>query len=365
MKIGFVAEPYEESHASGMGFVVSELFKNMLVQGAEHEFTVYSTKPVSKDFIPGTYRFVQLPSGFIKKLLWFYRMPDEVDVLLFVAPLLPLIVSRKIHPIIICQELASQKIRPEGFVDTVFAFVRDHILMLWCIRRAAIIVAASEATRRDLREFYRVPENKMEVVYDGYQDLSRFAAEAPAIAESLKPYFFFAGKVKYRKNVHGIAAAFVEFKKRTRAPAHLIIAGDYGGAYYDHIMKTLYEAGVEKDVHFVGYISGPQLYAYYKNALAVMFPSFNEGFGMPTIEAMSVGTPVITSNISSMAEAAGDAALLVDPYDTAHMAGAMERIYTDKAVCEELRAKGYERAKQFSWPKAAREFLAIVTRYAY
>lgn len=365
MRIGFVAEPYEERHASGMGFVISELLTNMLAQGAEHEFVVYSTKLVSKEFIPGTYRTVRLPGGFLRKLMWFRRMPREVDALLFVAPLLPLIPPKGIRSIVICQELASQKIRPQGVRETLFAFVRDRVCMPLCIRRAEVIVAASEATRSDLRKYYGVPEQKMKVIYDGYQDLARYAADAPRVAEAHAPFFFFAGKVKYRKNVHGIAAAFAEFKKRTGAPAHLVIAGDYGpGEYYDRIMRSLREAGAESDVHFVGYTSGHQLYAYYKNALAVVFPSINEGFGMPIIEAMSVGTPVITSNISSMAEAAGDAALLVNPHDAGDIARAMERLYADGALREELRKKGSERAKQFSWPKAAREFLAVLKRHA-
>lgn len=360
MRIGFVAEPYEESHASGMGFVVSELLTHMLAQGAKHEFVVYSTKPVSHDFILGDYRTVQLPRGFLRKLFWFSRMPHEVDALLFVAPLLPLIVPKAIRPIIICQELASQKIRPAGIREIAFAFVRDRVLMPLCLQRAAVIAAASEATRHDLRLFYRVPESKMQVVYDGFQDLSRFEVDAPQIDQALKPYFFFAGKVKYRKNVHSIVSAFIEFKKRTGAPAHLVIAGDYGGEYYEKIVRQLREADIESAIHFVGYASGPQLYSFYKQALAVVFPSINEGFGMPIIEAMSVGTPVITSNISSMAEAAGNAALLVDPHDARDIARAMEQIYADTALREKLRKKGYERAKQFSWPKAARELLSLV-----
>src|SRR3989344_5807477 len=97
MIIGFVAEPYEEKNASGMGFVVSELLKNLLKQGGEHEFTVYSSKSVNKGFIPGDYSVVQLPRGFIRKLWWFWRIPCGIDVLLFVAPLLPLVVPKYTH----------------------------------------------------------------------------------------------------------------------------------------------------------------------------------------------------------------------------------------------------------------------------
>lgn len=360
MRIGFVAEPYEERNASGMGFVVSELLREMLTQGKGHEFTVYSSKPVSNEFISGSYRYVRLPAGFFQKIWWFSRMKREVDVLLFIAPMLPLVLPKGIRPVVICQELASQNIRPEGVVEPLFAFVRDQLLMRICLRRAERIAAASHATRKDIEKHYPFASKKVTVIYDGYQDLTRFASTAPHVDEALKPYFFFAGKVKYRKNVHGIVEAFAAFKKRTHAPVKLIVAGDYGGEYHERIMRTLREAGVERDAHFVGYISGAQLYSYYKHALAVTFPSINEGFGMPIIEAMSLGTPVITSKISSMAEAAGDAALLVDPHDTDDIARAMQRIYTDQGFRDHLIAKGYVRSKEFSWPKAAKEFLALI-----
>src|SRR3989344_1321641 len=359
MKIGFVAEPYEEHNASGMGFVVSELLKNMLTQGTSHEFVIYSTSPIDRNFIPGTYRTVRLPRGFIRKIFWFFWMPREIDALLFVAPLLPLLIPRSVRPIVICQELASQKIRPNGFTETLFAFIRDRVLMPLCIRRAKVIIAASDATRRDLQKFYGVPEQKLKVIYDGYQDLSRYAADAPTIDKALTPFFFFAGKVKYRKNVHGIVSAFIDFKKRTKVSVQLVIAGDYGGEYYEEIMKTLHEAEMEREVHFIGYTSGSKLYAYYKDALAVVFPSINEGFGMPIIEAMSVGTPVITSNISSMAEAAGNAALLVDPFDVSDISRAMEHIFYDTGLRAKLIEKGYVQAKKFSWEKTAKEYMYV------
>lgn len=360
MRIGFVAEPYEETNASGMGFVVSELLRELLRQGNAHDFVAYSSKRIRQEFISGTYRYVQLPRGFVNKMRWFYRMPQEVDVLLFIAPLLPLVLPRSIRPIMICQELGSQKIAPGTLKEKLFAFVRDQVFMRLSLRRAALVVAASEATRQDLLHFYRLDPTKVVVVYDGYQDLSRYASEAKPVDTSIKPYFFFAGKVKHRKNVHGIAKAFVEFKKCTRAPAHLVIAGDYGGQYYHDIERVLRAGGVWDSTHFVGYTSGPALYSYFKEALAVTFPSINEGFGMPIIEAMSLGTPVITSKISSMAEAAGSAAILVDPHNTSDIAAAMERVWESESLRAELREKGLERAKNFSWPKAAREILTLV-----
>lgn len=360
MRVGFVAEPYEETHASGMGYVVRELLRHLPDADPESEFVVYSSQPVKTEYVPRPFTNVLIPKGFLGKFFFFFRLRKEIDVLLFVAPLLPLVVPRSVKTVIICQELASQKIHPKGVSARLSAFVRDRVLMPLALSRAVKVIAASEATRKDILQFYTVSAEKVPVIYDGFQDLSRFASEASGDDKQSQPYFFFAGKVKYRKNVHGIVSAFIAFKKRTNAPTHLVIAGDYGGDYYEHMQRELVANGLVEHVHFIGYVTGAQLYGLYKNALAFVFPSINEGFGMPPIEAMSLGTPVITSNISSMAEVAGEAALLVDPYDLNDIARAMERIHADAALRADLVRRGFERVKMFSWPKAAYAYIELL-----
>jgi glycosyltransferase involved in cell wall biosynthesis len=360
MKIGFVAEPYEESNASGMGYVVLELLRYLPQADTDSEFIVYSSRPVRSEYLPRSFKNVLIPQGFMGKLMFFLRLKEEVDVLLFVAPLLPLIVRRSMASVIICQELASQKIQPSGLRARVEAYIRDQVLMPMTLARARKVIAASEATKIDLLKFYRIPEEKIVVVYDGFQNVSVFAADSKPEGKRPYSYFFFAGKVKYRKNVHGIVTAFIAFRRKTESDMHLVIAGDYGGEYYERIVNEVQKAGLSDIVHFVGYASGVTLYDLYKNAFAFVFPSINEGFGMPPIEAMSLGVPVITSNISSMAEVAGDAALLVDPFEVADIARAMERMYSDEAFRNDLIQKGYIRVSIFSWPKAAAAYCEII-----
>lgn len=359
MRIGFVAEPYEEHGASGMGYFIRELLVAFLKEKQGHEFVVYASRPMHKEFVPGTYRTVSIPRNFVAKLWWFSRMKKDVDVLFFVVPLLPLIVPRGIRAIPICQELANLKFPPEHVSEKAFAFVRDRLLIPTCFARTEKIVAASEATKEDIVRFYGIPRENITVVPDGFQDLTPFASTAPSIDEAHKPYFFFAGKVKPRKNVHGIVSAFIRFKKRTGTDCKLLIAGSASGRYYEHIRQELGNNGLLGEVYFLGYVTNPHLYALYKNALACVYPSLNEGFGMPILEAMSLGTPVITSAISSLPEVAGGAALLVDPFDVEDISRAMEKLYSDPALRANLIQKGLARAKMFSWTKAADAYIDL------
>lgn len=360
MRIGFVAEPYEEKNASGMGYVILELMREF-AQEEKHEFIFYSSRPIDRALVPGTFTNVSIPKGFLQKLLFLYRLNDAPDVLIFMVPMMPLIV-RNTKAIPMCQELASQKIVPKGMRERLFAFARDQILMRISLARARHVIAASEATKKDLMHFYGISAERITVSYDGFQSLEVYKNESVQVDEKLKPYFFFIGKVKYRKNVHGIVSAFIQFKKRVVSNCQLVIAGDYGGPYYEKIQHEINKSGFKDDMHFVGYTIKGALYAYYKDALACVFPSINEGFGMPIVEAMSLGTPVITSNISSMAEVADDAALLVDPHSVADISRAMERMYSDEKLRTDCIAKGHERAKMFSWPKAAREYIAVAEK---
>ncbi|MCX6787564.1 MAG: glycosyltransferase family 1 protein [Candidatus Kaiserbacteria bacterium] len=362
MKIGFIAEPYEESGASGMGYLILELMRNLPVVGKEHDFTIYSSKPIRKDLVSVPVRNIIIPPSLLGKLFWFMTTREDIDVLLFVTPLLPLWLPKRIKTVVICPELGSQKITPGTFMGKFIAFVRDQILMPVCLARAIKIISISQATKEDIRTYYHIPNDKIEVIYIAFQDLSNYALRAPDLPKEQKPFFFFTGRVKPRKNVHTIVSAFIQFRKSFGINCKLVIAGKSGGEYRASMVEELTKNALEKEVFFVGYISTEHLCAYYKNAVALVFPSLNEGFGMPVVEAMSLGTPVITSNVSSLPEAAGDAAILVNPHNVDEICQAMEMVFTDTILRETLIKKGYEQAKKFSWTKTANEYLILLEK---
>lgn len=359
MKVGFVVEPYEESHASGMGYATLETMRHLPLAIPEHEFVFFSSKPISLEFLPRGSRNELMPRGFLKQFFWFRNLRKHtVDVLLFVAPLLPLWINPGIKTIVLCKDLASYVMGAASIGEQVKIFIRDRVLMPTTLKRATWVATPSQATKDDLVRLYTLSPQKVRVTYEGVQDFSDCPEES--INLSLVPYFFFASKVKPRKNVHGIARAFVMFKQKTKAPCRLVLSGDAGGPYLEEVKKILRDGGVEKDVHFVGYVTKGQLRAWFTHAVAFVYASLSEGFGMPIIEAMSLGAPVITANISSMAEVAGEAALLVDPHKPKQIAEAFERLYTDEALRVQLRTKGLARAKLFSWSSVAAEYATLI-----
>ena len=278
MKIGFIAEPYEETGASGMGYMILELLKHLPVVAKGHEFTIYSSTPINKTLVHVPVRNVIVPSSLIDKLLWFLRTKEDLNVLLFVAPLLPLVLPRRIKPVIICPELGSQNITPGTLKGKCIAFIRDYILMPISLSRAAAIIAISQATKVDIIQHYNVPEEKIRVIYVGYQDLTRFRGTMSYIDKKMQPYFFFTGRVKHRKNVHNLVSAFITFKKRTNADCKLVIAGKTGGPYQQVMLSELERHNLQQDVFFVGYLSPEMLCAHYIHALAFVFPSLNETY---------------------------------------------------------------------------------------
>jgi glycosyltransferase involved in cell wall biosynthesis len=228
--------------------------------------------------------------------------------------------------------------------------------------RAAHILTISEATKRDVVALLGTAEEKVTAIPLGV-DLAAFFPQAGAgRAEALKdhygisqPYVLYVGKLEPRKNLPVLIEAF--FAIAAGFPNHqLVIAGNPGWDY-QAIYGTAARSPVSRRVHFPGFIAETDLPALYAAADLFVYPSSYEGFGFPVLEAMACGTPVITSNVSSLPEVAGEAALLVDPLDSAALAAAMRQALADPTMRQELRARGLEQARHFTWEETARRTL--------
>lgn len=234
------------------------------------------------------------------------------------------------------------------------------------VRRADYLLADSLSTKHDLIELLGIPEERVTVVYAGYDP--RFHPQAQAKDRAVHeqygirgPYILGLGTLQPRKNFCTLVRAYNQLVYEHHIPHKLVIGGGKGWLYND-ILTTTQELGLEERVVFPGFVADEHLPALYRGAELFAFPSLYEGFGIPILEAMGCGTPVVTSNTSSLPEVAGDAALCVDPQDSAALADAIWQVLSDDTLRQTLRQRGLERVKLFTWEKAAIALLEVYRR---
>jgi len=234
------------------------------------------------------------------------------------------------------------------------------------VESADQVIAVSHATRNDLLELLSADPKKVAVVHSGVSPECRplDPAEVELRRREIglpERFILFVGTLEPRKNIPGLLRAFAPVWKEHRIP--LVLAGQKGWLY-EEIFKVLSELDLGGRVIFAGHIPPAQLVYYYNCADLLVLPSLYEGFGLPVLEAMACGTPVIVSNSSSLPEIAGEAALAVSPEDVDGLAAAMDRLLTDEALRQHLIHLGLQRAALFSWERTARETLEIYRRAA-
>jgi glycosyltransferase involved in cell wall biosynthesis len=225
-------------------------------------------------------------------------------------------------------------------------------------RQAGRIITLSRASARDIARLLGVPLDKVAVVPAAPRDVFRRAPDPRAVEEVQRCYgrfFLSVGVLAPQKNLERVLRAFAQVRDGT---TRLVLAGRPAGAYADAVLRPLArELDVAERVVFAGATDDETLRTLYHAAVALVYPSLGEGFGLPIVEAMACGCPVITSRVSSMPEVAGDAALLVDPRAVTALAGALERLLAEPALRADLAARGRARATFFTWDKAARQTL--------
>jgi glycosyltransferase involved in cell wall biosynthesis len=237
---------------------------------------------------------------------------------------------------------------------------------------ATRIIADSEATCLDLIRHYHIQEHKITVVYPGC-DRSLAPVTDRELLTSVRAryrlahsYLLYVGTLHPRKNLVRLIEAFAFLTasldaetKDGASPLQLVLAGQKGWLY-DDILAQVRKLGLTERVRLTGYLPPADLPALLSGARAFVFPSLYEGFGLPVLEAMACGTPVICSNVSSLPEVAGDAALLVDPLDVDALAAALEQVVVDPELRRALVERGFRQAARFSWRRCARETLQVL-----
>ena len=361
MKIGIDARPLSYQ-LTGIGFYLKSLLDELQAIDQTRHYVLISNKGIDYDI--KNPKWSKQEGGCAKKLMSTVWMQSFLPVLarrleldVFWGPRhhLPVFLPPDIKKIVTIHDVVHL-LFPETM--SLPNLLIERMLMRLSLASADRIVAVSNATREEIIQRYPVKAARVRAVHSGVPQMA-----APARDERLpgfllaEKYFLFVGTLEPRKNFERIFKAF----ERIDAPAqgiHLVITGASGWKNQTFI-RMLESHPLRPYVHFTGYVSRRALGQLYEKALGLVFPSLYEGFGFPILEAMSSGTPVITSNSSAMREIAGDAALLVDPRDIGQIARAMEQLISDAGLRNALIQRGGRRSKAFSWNRAALEMIQM------
>ena len=243
------------------------------------------------------------------------------------------------------------------------------------LRKAARVIAVSQFTKNEIEKLLAIPDARIEVVYNAIDErfLHGHATEADRelIAKRYLvnyPFLLYAGAIRPHKNVVRIIEAFSALKSELQKEQlypdlKLIIIGDDLSSH-PRLRRTVVRSGVQNDVRFLGFVPIEVLRIFYDVAKIFVFPSLYEGFGLPPLEAMAHGTPVVTSNTSSLPEVAGNAALLVNPENVFEIRRGLQRVLLDPALRAQMKQRGYEQAQRFSWTASVSRILEIYREVA-
>jgi len=232
----------------------------------------------------------------------------------------------------------------------------------YSVMKAKKIIAVSKTTKKDILNTFQLPEENIAVVYNGFSKTNISPKSSYDVLKKYglnqKKYLLYVGTLQPRKNVPTLIEAYKEFRKK-HSEFKLVLVGKKGWLF-DEIYAKVQELNLEEQVIFTGFESDEALTTLYKNAFCFVLPSFYEGFGIPLLEAMSAGCPVVASHASSLPEIGGEASLYFDPSDKDDLLERLERLMDDTQLYSTLVAEGQKRVKEFSWSKCAEETLHLL-----
>ncbi|MEO1427510.1 MAG: glycosyltransferase family 1 protein [Cyanobacteria bacterium J06633_8] len=232
-----------------------------------------------------------------------------------------------------------------------------------CLQWTDLVLTISESSKQDIIKYLQVDENKVVVTPLASRYHADYLTDAriEELSKQVKydfsvPYLLFVSTIEPRKNIRAIISAFNYLKEKHKIPHNLVMIGRKGW-HYEPIFAAIEQSPWKSQIYHLDYLSDAMVALFYAKADAFVYPSHYEGFGLPVLEAMTLGTPVVTSNNSSLPEVAGDAALLINPDEPMQLAEAILKLISDSQLRQEFVEKGKERAKMFSWERTAVETL--------
>ncbi len=371
MKIAVNTRFLLKGKLEGIGWVTYELLQRMVLRHPEDEFLFFFDRPFHEEFIfadnvKGIVLFPPARHPFLWYAWFEMAIPralkqHQPDVFLSTDSYLSL--RTKVKTAMICHDIAHVHFPQEipFLVNQYYQFFVPRFL-----RRADQIISVSHFTKQDIIRHYQIDSKKINVVQNGCRDGFEAVDEETKTKirnqySTGKEFFFYVGAVHPRKNVHRLITAFDQFKQKTNSEVQLLIGGRF--AWQTGPVKTAFDqAKHQEDIHFLGYLSEADLKQIMASAMAFVYPSLFEGFGIPVLEAMHSGVPVISSNVSSLPEVTGEAGILIDPNSVEALTTAMVKMASDSAFRQQLIEKGKEQKQQFDWDRSAEAVYHILQK---
>lgn len=377
MKIAFYGQPLLSDSKTGIAYCEEGLVRSFLKAYPQNSYyTDIFTCGEKKDAIyklgdriksneckwisERVFKMISL----IVEIPYHWLFPEDREITHFFNYVVPFGVKGK--KIVTVHDLAFREY-PETVRGRTMLMLKRHLKQ--SIRRADAVVAVSEFTKQEILKYYDIPEETVYVVPNGINSSQYHTGyEEEQICRVKKKYgiedeyFLYLGTIEPRKNLSGLIQAYRIFcdrmKERGEKAPQMVLSGGKGWMY-DDIFRTAEKNFSGDEVLFTGYVDEEDKAPLMCGASVFCFPSFYEGFGMPPLEAMACGTPVLTSNSSSLAEVTRDAALHIDPYDPDAIAEAMNRLYQEEELRQQLRSRGLEQAKKYSWESAVEKLWKV------
>jgi len=362
MKIAINARELLKGRMEGIGRYIFETTRQMVLDHPEDEFYFFFDRKYDPSFIfaDNVTPIIVYPQSRhpILWYIWFeiaipyYLKKYKIDA--FYSGDTYLSMKTKVPTLLVCHDVAY-KHYPDHIKKIHLDYYENNFAKFH--KRADHIVAVSEFTKQDIIRIYNLEEEKITVGHNATPTgfLAKSEEEKTRIKNELtqgNPYFIYVGSLHPRKNVINLIRAFDHFKKTHKTNHKLVLVGRMAWKN-EGLQEISNTTEYRDDIIFTGHVSNENLPLYLASADALTYVSVFEGFGIPILEGMSCGVPVITSNVSSMPEVAGDAALLIDPHDPLSISEGMWNIVSNNSLRNDLISKGYERVKIFSWKKTA------------
>lgn len=238
--------------------------------------------------------------------------------------------------------------------------------LIWCQRFVAVMVGVSDYANKEIQEAYRMKPEKVRTIYNAVDPLY---AQPPSDAEVARvreryaigagDYFVYLGRFRVHKNVGHVVNGYLRYREEHPLAREILVLGGSFKDEYERTFGTVPSSPFADDIKFIGYVHAEDLPGLYRGARALAFMSLNEGFGLPVIEAMAVGTPVITSSVTSLPEVGGDAAIILDPHDVEGLAAAFHTVAADQAARAAMIERGFAHSAKFTWEKTLQGWMSL------